>query len=130
MLASAALMSLAPLLELCNASLVRGDAAVLHGITLSIAQGEHTAIVGPNGAGKSSFIRLLTIDSYPLAPDNGVPPVRILGRDRWDVTELRQRLAVVSTDLHARFTGGAWTWRVSGFEAVLSGFFGSQAIFD
>ena len=130
MLASAAPMAPAPLLELRNASLIRGEATVLHGITLSIHQGEHTAIVGPNGAGKSSLIRLLTIDSYALAPDTGPPPVRVLGRDRWEVAELRKRLGVVSTDLHARFAGGGWTWRVTGLEAVLSGFFGSQAVFD
>lgn len=123
-------MASAPLLELRDASLVRGDSTVLHGITLSIARGEHTAIVGPNGAGKSSFIRLLTVDSYAIAHDDGRPPVRVLGRDRWDVSELRQQLGVVSTDLHARFAGGGWTWRVNGFEAVLSGFFGSQAVFD
>jgi iron complex transport system ATP-binding protein len=123
-------MSPAPLLELCNASLVRGESTVLHGINLTIAQGEHTAIVGPNGAGKSSLIRLLTIDSYALATEEGPPPVRVLGRDRWNVSELRQQLGVVSTDLHARFAGGGWTWRVNGLEAVLSGFFGSQAVFD
>src|SRR5690242_1031759 len=56
-------VSAEPLLELCNATLFRGDAQVLHGVNLTISQGEHTAIVGPNGAGKSSLIRLLTVDS-------------------------------------------------------------------
>ena len=119
-----------PLLQLTNATLYRGDTPVLHGLTLTIGQGEHTAIVGPNGAGKSSLIRLLTIDSYPVAAENGVPPVRIFGRSRWDVTELRARLGVVSPDLHTRFTGGTWVGKVSGREAVLSGFFGSQAVFE
>ena len=121
-----------PLLELSNATLLRGhdNTAVLAGITLRIDEHEHTAIVGPNGAGKSSLIRLLTVDSYPLAPENGVPPVRIFGRDRWDVSELRTALGVVSPELHTRFTGGTWAWRVSGLEAVMSGLFGSQAIFE
>jgi iron complex transport system ATP-binding protein len=123
-------VSVAPLLELTNATLFRGDVPVLHGLTLTIAQGEHTAIVGPNGAGKSSLIRLLTVDSYPVAGENGIPPVRIFGRDRWDVTELRARLGVVSPDLHTRFTGGSWVGRVSGHDAVVTGFFGSQAIFE
>jgi len=123
-------MSSAPLLELCNATLIRGDNAVLTGINLRINQGEHTAIVGPNGAGKSSLIRLLTVDSYPLAAENGIPPVRIFGRDRWDVSELRARFGIVSPDLHTRFTGGTWVWKVSGREAVLSGFFSSHALFE
>ncbi len=123
-------MSAEPLLELSNATLFRGDAQVLHGLTLTIAQGEHTAIVGPNGAGKSSLIRLLTVDSYPVGPEGAVPPVRIFGRDRWDVSELRARLGVVSPDLHTRFTGGTWVGKVLGHEAVMSGFFGSHAVFE
>jgi iron complex transport system ATP-binding protein len=123
-------VSAEPLLELRNATLFRGDTQVLHGLNLTIAQGEHTAIVGPNGAGKSSLIRLLTVDSYPLASENGVPPVRIFGRDRWDVGELRSRLGIVSPDLHNRFTGGTWVGKVVGREAVLSGFFGSHAVFE
>jgi iron complex transport system ATP-binding protein len=123
-------VSAQPLLQLSNAVLFRGDVRVLEGLTLTIAQGEHTAIVGPNGAGKSSLIRLLTVDSYPLAPEDGVPPVRIFGRDRWDVSELRSRLGIVSPDLHTTFTGGTWVGKVSGHEAVLSGFFASQALFE
>ena len=126
-----------PLLELSNAILVREDTTVLHGITLRIDETEHTAIVGPNGAGKSSLIRLLTVDSYAVDPEGGEPPVRILGRDRWDVSELRTQIAVVTPELHTRFTGGAggadapgWAWRVNGREAAVSGFFGSQAIFE
>lgn len=121
----------APLLELLNATLVRDDTPVLHGVSLRIDEGEHTAIVGPNGAGKSSLMRLLTVDSYALAAeDEARSPVRIFGRDRWDVSELRTQLGVVSPDLHTRFAGGGWTWRVTGREAVLSGYLGSQALFE
>ena len=123
-------MTAPPLLQFSNATLMRGEARVLDGITLTVQQGEHVAIVGPNGAGKSSLIRLLTVDSYPLAAEGETPPVRIFGRDRWDVTELRARLGIVSPELHTRFTGSTWSWRVTGREAVLSGFFGSQAVFD
>jgi iron complex transport system ATP-binding protein len=41
-------------LELVDAS-VEKDARVLDRISLTIAAGEHTAIVGPNGAGKSAM---------------------------------------------------------------------------
>jgi iron complex transport system ATP-binding protein len=119
-----------PLLQLTNATLFRGDVRVLDGLTLTIEQGEHTAIVGPNGAGKSSLMRLLTADSYPLAAENGVPPVQIFGRARWDVSELRTRLGIVSPDLHARFTAGTWVGKVPGRDAVVSGFLASHAVFD
>ena len=57
-----------PILELVNATLIRGRTRVLDGLTFTIHQGEHTAILGPNGAGKTSLIRLLTLDDRPRAP--------------------------------------------------------------
>lgn len=119
-----------PILELTSATLVRGGARVLEGITLTIRRGEHTAIVGPNGAGKSSLIRLLTLDSYPLANPDGRPPMRLFGRERWDVADLRSHMGIVSADLHTRFTGGAWVAHVRAIDAVVSGFFASQGVFD
>src|SRR5437016_2617111 len=59
----------APLLELNDASVVLGDTRVLDRLTLSIPVGQHTAMPGPNGAGKSTFIKLLTLQQYPLAGD-------------------------------------------------------------
>ena len=58
-----------PVLELMNASVKKGDATVLHQLTLRIGVGEHTAILGPNGAGKSVLVRLLTHEerALPLA---------------------------------------------------------------
>ena len=55
-----------PLLELSDATVVLGGARILDRLTLAIAVGEHTAILGPNGAGKSTFIKLLTLQQYPL----------------------------------------------------------------
>ena len=55
-----------PLLELHGATVVLGGTRILDGLTLRIAAGEHTAILGPNGAGKSTFIKLLTLQQYPL----------------------------------------------------------------
>jgi iron complex transport system ATP-binding protein len=117
------------LLELKGATVVLGDTRVLDGLTLTIADGEHTAILGPNGAGKSTLMKLLALELYPLA---GQPSVRIFGRDRWDVFELRKRLGIVSADLHDRFVHGSAdgaAWSVRGLDAVLSGFFSSRGLF-
>ena len=119
----------APILELRDASLIRGRARVLDGLTLAIQRGEHTAVVGPNGAGKSSLIRLLTLEDYPLAVRDGPPPLRIFGQARWDATALRARMGVVSADLHDRFTGGPWVSQVPALEVVVSGFFASRGVF-
>jgi iron complex transport system ATP-binding protein len=115
-----------PVLELENATVVKGGAVVLDRVTLAIAAGEHTAILGPNGAGKSTLINLLTHDDRPLAADGGAVPVRVFGCDRWNVSELRPRLGVVSADLHHRFVNGNSAGRIAAIDAVVSGFFAAH----
>src|SRR5450759_5100424 len=115
-----------PLLQMQAASVVKGGKRVLDGLSLEIREGEHTAILGPNGAGKSSFIRLITREDYPLAPDNGAPPLTIFGQDRWNVFELRSHLGIISTDLQAAFLNRTLPGRTRGLDAVLSGFFASS----
>jgi iron complex transport system ATP-binding protein len=119
---------MAPVLELRNATFLRGRTRALDGLSLTIHAGEHTAILGPNGAGKSSLIRLLTLEDRPRAGDNG-PPMRIFGRDTWDVGELRTRLGVVTGELDLSFGLGTSGGRVSGLETALSGLLGSHGVF-
>lgn len=114
-----------PLLELHDARLMRGGSEILHGLSLRIEPGQHTAIVGPNGAGKSTLVRMIHRDDYPLAHEDGTPPMRILGRTRWDVFELRKHLGIVSGDLQQRLIGEDL---VDGLDAVVSGFFASHVL--
>jgi iron complex transport system ATP-binding protein len=118
-----------PLLKMEAASVVRGGKRVLDGLSLEIREGGHTAILGPNGAGKSSFIRLITREDYPLAPDNGAPPLTLFGEERWNVFELRSRFGIISTDLQAAFLNRTRPGRTRGLEAVLSGWFASYGVF-
>ena len=130
-----------PILELVDATVVKDGRRVLDSLTLSVREGEHTAIVGPNGAGKSVLVNLLTLQDRALAPVDGasprypsagapseVPPIRVFGRDNWNVFELRPQLGIVSADLHHRFVTGNSEGRISAEIAVLSGFFASQGI--
>src|SRR4051794_26129001 len=110
-----------PVLELIDASLIKGDSQVLHDVSLRIHVGEHTAILGPNGAGKSMLLRLLTQEKRALEADNK-PAVRVFGDDSWNIFELRPQLGVVSADLHQRFVGGNSEGRITGEAAVVSGF--------
>ena len=114
-----------PVLELRNATVRKGDKAALDSVTLTINEGEHTAIVGPNGAGKSTLVNLLTHEERPLA-DAGGSPVRVFGTDRWNVFELRSRLGIVSGDLHHRFVNGNSAGRIAARDAVLSRFFAAH----
>ena len=121
-------MSSPPVLELVDATVIKGDRPVLDGLTLTIRDGEHTAIVGPNGAGKSVLVRLLTHEDRALVLADGRSPVRVFGNDMWDVFELRSQLGIVSADLHQRFVAGNSEGRISGEAAVLSAFLASDGI--
>ena len=118
---------------------MRGDHAALREVNLEIASGEHVCILGPNGCGKSTLIKTITRECYPLAPsgnqtsENQTPfenqtndgcAIAILGRERWNIFELRSLLGIVSPDLLASCTTDA-----TGRDVVLSGFFSSTRIF-
>jgi iron complex transport system ATP-binding protein len=117
-----------PVLELSDATVVKNDRRILDSLTLTIREGEHTAIVGPNGAGKSALVNLLTHDDRPVRHEDGSPSVRVFGDAAWNVFELRAQLGIVSADLHGRFVIGNNEGRVTGEAAVLSGFFATQGI--
>ena len=122
-------MSRRPVLELTDATVIKGGRPVLDGITLTIDDGQHTAIVGPNGAGKSILVSLLTHQERAVAPTVGrSSPVRVFGDDHWNVAELRAQLGIVSTDLHQRFVRGNSEGRITGEAAVLSAFLASHGI--
>ena len=120
----------APLLQIHDATVVKGRGKrVLDAISITIGEGEHTAIFGPNGSGKSSLIKLIAFLHYPLAPKDGPPPVQVFGRDRWNVFELRQHLGIVSPELHSLFADHRHG-RLKGVEAVVTGFFASYGLFQ
>jgi len=112
----------APLLELNRVTVMRGNRAALQDVTLRIGAGEHVCILGPNGCGKSTLIKTITRECYALAREDS--SMAILGRERWDVFELRNMLGIVSPDLLAACTTDA-----TGRDVVLSGFFSSTRIF-
>jgi iron complex transport system ATP-binding protein len=113
---------LTPLLELQNVTVRRDERVALDGVSLSIAQGEHAAILGPNGSGKSTLIKLISRDLYPvLKPEPW--SFRIQGREKWRLFDLRHILGVVSNDWMQMCTRD-----YSGYEIALSGFFGSVGI--
>jgi iron complex transport system ATP-binding protein len=110
-----------PFLTLEHVNVARGDNVVLHEINLSVRKGEHIAILGPNGCGKSTLIKTITCECYPLARPG--TRVSIFGRERWDLTELKKKLGVVSAELP-----GKPTLRITGREALLTGFFSSSTL--
>jgi iron complex transport system ATP-binding protein len=112
---------MAGFLELEHVNVARGDAMVLHDVNLRVDAGEHIAILGPNGCGKSTLIKTMTCELYPVVLEG--TRVSIFGRERWDLTELKKRLGVVSPELP-----GKPTLRTTGRDAVLTGFFSSSTL--
>jgi len=113
-----------PLLALHEVTVVRGESAerpALDRVSLRINAGEHICILGPNGCGKSTLIKTITRECYPVAREGS--SISILGRERWNIFELRSLLGIVSPDLLASCTTDA-----TGRDVVLSGFFSSTRI--
>src|SRR5258708_3975221 len=110
------------LVDLKNVRVIRGDNVALDDISVRIECGEHVCIFGPNGCGKSTLIKTITRECYPMVREGSA--MRILGRERWDIFELRTHLGIVSPDLLASCTTDS-----TGRDVVLSGFFSSTRIF-
>lgn len=106
------------IIEIKNATVYRGNTKVFESLSLEIKRGSNTAIIGPNGAGKTTLLKLLSRELYPVQRDGCY--VRILGRDGWNVWDLRSQLGIVSHDLQHQYAGHA-----RGLEVVLSGFYAS-----
>jgi iron complex transport system ATP-binding protein len=108
-------------LRMRNVDVARGQKVVLQDVNLRIAAGEHIAILGPNGCGKSTLIKAMTCECYPIVRPG--MEMKVYGRDRWEVQELRKHLGVVATELP-----GERTAVTRGLDAVVSGFFSSSTL--
>jgi iron complex transport system ATP-binding protein len=109
------------IVDMRHVHVARGEKVVLYDVSLRIEAGEHLAILGPNGCGKSTLLKTITCEIYPLVrPETSV---RIMGRERWDLTQLKRRMGVVATELPGR-----QMLTTSGFDAILTGFFSSSTL--
>jgi iron complex transport system ATP-binding protein len=107
-----------PVLRLDSVSVRGTDVDILRAVSWTIARGEHWALLGANGSGKTSLLN--TLCAY-LHPTDGT--VEVLGHrfGRYDWRELRKRIGIVSSSLHARVHGSedAVKTVLSGKAAVL-----------
>lgn len=112
----------APLLQLIDVTIRRDDNLILDALNVSIPRHRHTVILGPNGAGKTSLLRVLDRQYYPSISQQGHQgTVRILGKEDWEVAQLRRRMGIVSASLDHHFSDGR-TGRMRVVEAVASGY--------
>jgi iron complex transport system ATP-binding protein len=108
-------------LELRGVNVARGERMVLHDVNLTVKTGQHVAILGPNGCGKSTLIMVMICQVYPIV--QAQMRVRIFGRERWDLTELRRHFGVVGAELP-----GERTAVTTGLDAVTAGFFSASTL--
>ena len=113
----------AEIVDIRNVTAYCGTTCVFREFSLLVREGCNTAILGPNGSGKSTLMKLLSRDIYPVyKPESHV---RVFGRERWNVRELRNRLGILSDDLQHDYLHGAL-----GINVILSGFYASIDIWQ
>ena len=109
------------ILEMEHVFVARRETIVLQDVSLRVEAGEHLVILGPNGCGKSTLQKTATCELYPIVKPE--TKVRIFGRERWDLTQLKRKMGVVSAELPGR-----QTLTTTGFDAVVTGFFSSSTL--
>jgi iron complex transport system ATP-binding protein len=112
----------APLIEIHNATIWRGSTCVFRNLSLTIRQHERVAVLGPNGSGKTTLLQVINRELYPVASEGCW--VRLLGRERWNVWDLREHIGLVSQDLQFGFLPNSTV-----LDAILSGFFSSIGVY-
>lgn len=90
------------ILDVRQLRLQRGGHLILDSLCWRVARGQHWVILGPNGSGKTSLLAALT--GY-LAPTAG--EIKLLGETfgESDWRELRRRIGIVSSTVHALIAG-------------------------
>jgi iron complex transport system ATP-binding protein len=114
-----------PFLRFRNVTVERNGVRLVDRITLEIPCGEHVAILGPNGAGKTSLLKLILRQLYPSIVPEGTGSIEVLGREVWNVWEMRSGMGVISPELDRTFPLAS-ALPMTAFEAVLTGFLGCQ----
>lgn len=111
------------LVDMKDVNISYNGVPVLRNIDWTIKKGEHWALVGPNGSGKTTLLSLIMGDN-PQAYANHIT---LFGRRKGtgeSIWEIKQKIGFVSPELHLHFPP-----RISGFDAVCSGFFGSTGLY-
>lgn len=82
------------MIEAQNITKVYGEIEVLHGVGITVGEGEILGIIGPSGSGKSTFLRILDLIEPPTSGVLSLFDVDVVEhRDR--VVDLRRRMGML-----------------------------------
>lgn len=109
------------MLRLSHVTVRRQGKDILKDVSVTIPQDQHTAILGPNGSGKSTLIQVISKEIHPVYDPAMV--ISILGKERWNVFELRKHFGIVSNALQELCNRS-----YAVHEVIVSGFFSSIGI--
>lgn len=96
---------------------------VFNGLDLTLSTGGHTLVTGPNGCGKSTLLQLITGD-HPSCYTNRLWLFGIRRGTGESVWDLKQRMGIVSPDLHRNYIVPG-----SVMDCVLSGLYDSIGLY-
>ncbi|MDD3592922.1 MAG: ATP-binding cassette domain-containing protein [Sulfurovum sp.] len=113
------------ILKFKNISVGYDEKIILKNLDLTIKRGEHWAILGANGSGKSTLMKLIQSEIHPRFDQNSTK--ELFGKSRYSLFELREKIGVISNDLHYFFQDKVPF--LTGYEVVQSGFYSSFGIF-
>ena len=111
------------IIELKNITVFQQRNRVFNDFSLSIRENQNTVILGPNGSGKTTLMKLLNRELYIVEKKDSF--IKIFGKERWNVQELRTQLGVISQHLQYNYSNDAL-----GLYVVLSGFYASDGIWQ
>lgn len=106
------------IVELSDIGVVRSGNTILDGISWTIQEQEHWALLGANGSGKTTLLKVVTGYEWPTRGS-----VTVLGRQfgKCDLRALRKTIGWVSIAIETRLPVNDTTFEIalSGFEASL-----------
>ncbi len=82
------------MIEAQNITKIYGEMEVLHGVDLSVGEGDIMGIIGPSGSGKSTFLRILDLIEPPDSGDLSLFDVNVV-KERDRVVEVRRRMGML-----------------------------------
>ncbi|MBT3278269.1 MAG: ATP-binding cassette domain-containing protein [Phycisphaerales bacterium] len=111
-----------PILSLEDVTLRRGDDVLLDGVSWTVREGQHWAVLGANGSGKTCMLRIAT--GYLWASEG---KVTCLGHPAGshELRDLRMRIGWASSALDPMIRTGN-----SAQEIILSGAFAATGLFE